>query len=93
MGTAAGTTGRSRRTDRVALGAGSEHCSAGEDPALLEQLAHVALAKIADPEQRPAAGALMAMALLEAKAGHLERAETFWNEALKSPVRPPVISP
>ncbi len=56
-----------------------------KDPALLEQLANVALAKIAEPEQRPAAGALMAVALLEAKAGNLERAETFWNEALQKP--------
>ena len=56
-----------------------------KDPELLEQLASVALAKIADLEQPPAAGALMAMALLEAKAGNLERAEQFWNEALKKP--------
>jgi tetratricopeptide (TPR) repeat protein len=56
-----------------------------KDPALLEQLASVALAKLADPADRPAPGVLMALTLLEAKARNLERAEQFWNEAMKQP--------
>ncbi|MHB8970204.1 MAG: tetratricopeptide repeat protein [Pirellulaceae bacterium] len=56
-----------------------------KDSALLEQLASAALARIADPANRPPPGVLMALALLEAKANNLERAELFWNEALKQP--------
>ena len=55
------------------------------DPGLLEQLAGAALSQVADSEHPPAPGVLMAMALLEAKARNIERAEQFWNEALKKP--------
>ncbi len=56
-----------------------------KDPDLLEQLAGVALAQVAQADHPPAPGVLMAMALLEAKARNVERAEQFWNEALKKP--------
>jgi tetratricopeptide (TPR) repeat protein len=56
-----------------------------KDPDLLEQLAGVARAQVADADHPPSPGVLMAMALLEAKARNVERAEQFWNEALKKP--------
>ncbi|MHB8954025.1 MAG: tetratricopeptide repeat protein [Pirellulaceae bacterium] len=56
-----------------------------QDPALLEQLSAAALAQRTDPEHPPAPGAWMALALLTAKAGNFERAETFYGEALKKP--------
>jgi tetratricopeptide (TPR) repeat protein len=56
-----------------------------KDRDLLEQLANLALAQVADAAHPAAPGVLMAMALLEAKAHNVERAEQFWSEALKKP--------
>jgi pentatricopeptide repeat protein len=53
-----------------------------KDAEMLEQLASSALGSSDHP---PSAGVLMALALLEAQARHVERAEEFWTEALKKP--------
>lgn len=55
------------------------------DASLRSRLADLALAQHADPQATPAPGGLMAMALLEAKAGNVEQAERFWQEALHKP--------
>ncbi len=55
------------------------------DRALLERLSGVMQARLADDAAGASPGAVMAMALLEAKGGTVERAESYWHEALRHP--------
>ena len=56
-----------------------------EDAGLRQELVAAARGMLDDPDAPPASGILMAMALLEARAGNAETAKEFFDQAMRRP--------